>query len=187
MLISLVEAEDIPDVTTVTDTDEGEIDCESVLLTENAVEQVIPQAAGPSDQFILEWTGCLTYEDAMNHSGIIYLHEWDHEPFYWGIARTYFGGSTRALGDRRVSGRYNSGYRHWIEGCLRHGARLYVAKIVSGDDSRIQEVENFLICTHGHVANRRETAILTELVISHRGDIPASVSQIVQNPSNRAA
>ena len=138
-------------------------------------------AVGPAnaaDRFVLRWTRCASYEDAKDHSWIIYLHEWDGRPFYWGIARTYFGGSRRVLGERQVSGRYNQGYRHWIEGCLSHGAKLYVASIAEGDASRIQEVENYLICTFGHEANRRETAVPVELDLIHVGDIPSSVADL---------
>ena len=134
-----------------------------------------PATAEEQDQFTLTWTQCKTYEEAQDHSHITYLHEWNDKPFYWGIARTYFGGSRRALEGKMVSGRYNSGYRHWIEGSLQNGAKLYVASITRGDKSRLQEIENYLICNFGHVANRRETQIVQDLDVSHSGRVPASI------------
>lgn len=176
-LISLESMEIEADI--VIEDDSG-VDEKDKLDAELELKQnsVFPAPAPPrsNDHFKLEWTRCLTYEDAQNFSYIIYLHEWHGEPFYWGIARTYFGGSRRMLGEGIACGRYNSGYRHWIEGSLRHGGRLYVARIIEGDQSRLQEVENYLICSFGHQANRRETAVLQDLSICHSGGVPLTIT-----------
>ena len=72
------------------------------------------------------WKQCKTYADARDYTGVIYLHERDDKPFYWGIAhKSFFGGHMRAHNEGKISGGYNAGYRHWIEGCLQHGAKLY--------------------------------------------------------------
>ena len=125
----------------------------------------------------IHWTRCHTYDEARNASGIIYLHEWDDAPFYWGKAhKSFFGGHKRTHGDLTASGRYNVGYRHWIEGCLRHGAKLYIGKLDGAALGRIDDVEDFLIHTYGHVMNTRLSKSPCTLVIQHEGDIPASIS-----------
>ncbi len=125
----------------------------------------------------ITWQQCKSYEVARNHSRIIYLHEWNEKPFYWGKANnSFFGGHKREHEGLKASGRYNSGYRHWIEGCLRHGAKLYVGKLNGEALAHIDEVENYLIHTYGHVMNTRVKAPPRELVIDHLGVVPASIT-----------
>ena len=131
----------------------------------------------------LTWQLCKTYEEARDHSRVIYLHEWDDKPFYWGKAHnSFFGGHKRQLGDLHASGRYNSGYRHWIEGCLRHGAKLYIGKPDAEALLRLDEVEKFLISTYGHEVNTRVPKAVKPLSIEHRGTIPLAI----QNAAKRA-
>ena len=125
----------------------------------------------------ISWQRCDTYAEARNATGIIYLHEWDDKPFYWGKAhRSFFGGHRRRIGDLLASGRYNSGYRHWIEGCLQHGAKLFIGTPSPDALARIDEVENFLIHTYGHVMNTRVKEPPENLQIEHRGEAPACLS-----------
>lgn len=125
----------------------------------------------------ITWTRCRTYDEAKNMCRVIYLHEWDGQPFYWGKAHeSFFGGHKRTIDDLTASGRYNSGYRHWIEGCLRHGAKLYVGRLSPEALTNIDEVENYLIATYGHVMNTRFTAPLRHLNIQHLGEVPASIA-----------
>lgn len=122
------------------------------------------------------WTRCKTYEDAKNYRGIIYLHEWNDRPFYWGKAhRSCFGGNRRKISGSVANGRYSSGYRHWIEGCLLHGAKLYIGQLCAQALASIDEIEQHLIHTYGHVANRNISLVVPELRISHRGEVPASI------------
>lgn len=72
-----------------------------------------------------------------------------------------------------ASGRYNSGYRHWIEGCLRHGAKLYIGKLDADALDCMDEIENYLIHTHGHVMNTKVIVPQRNLSISHSGDVPS--------------
>lgn len=124
----------------------------------------------------ITWNNCKTYEDARDYSRIIYLHEWDNKPFYWGKAHnSFFGGHKRKKDGLHASGRYNAGYRHWIEGCLRHGAKLYVGVLDEEALAYIDEVENFLIHTYGHVMNTKVDAPVRRLDIQHAGDVPASI------------
>lgn len=124
----------------------------------------------------ISWTRCSSYAEARDHSGIIYLHEWNDKPFYWGKAhQSHFGGHKRELNGLTASGRYNSGYRHWIEGCLRHGAKLYIGRLSQEALLAVNEVENYLIHTYGHEMNTRVRVPPRLLTIEHLGEIPASI------------
>ena len=124
----------------------------------------------------ITWQRCNTYAEARNATGIIYLPEWDDKPFYWGKAhRSFFGGHRRRIGDLLASGRYNSGYRHWIEGCLQHGAKLFIGSLSTDALLHIDEVENFLIHTYGHVMNTKVRVPSSSLQIQHLGQLPACI------------
>jgi hypothetical protein len=124
----------------------------------------------------ITWTACKTYAEARDYSRIIYLHEWDGKPFYWGKAHnSHFGGHKREIDGLEASGRYNSGYRHWIEGCLRHGAKLYVGRLDAEALECIDEVEHYLIRTYGHEVNTRVKDSVRQLAIVHVGDVPDSI------------
>jgi hypothetical protein len=138
----------------------------------------------------ISWLRCATYEDAMDKCRVIYLHEWGDEPFYWGKAHeSFFGGNMRTVGELTASGRYNPGYRHWIEGCLRHGAKLYIGSLDEAALRRIDEVENFLIATYGSVMNTRVTKPAHHLKICHGGDVPAAITRHhqIQSPADENA
>ncbi len=121
----------------------------------------------------IDWKLCSTYEEARDFSRIIYLHVWNDLPFYWGKAHnSFFGGHLRAKDGLKASGRYNSGYRHWIEGCLRHGAQLYIGKLDKEALKNINEIENYLIYTYGHVMNTRIKNPGRDLKIDHIGAKP---------------
>jgi len=125
---------------------------------------------------VIDWVQCESYDDAKNHSRVIYLHEWNGKPFYWGKANnSFFGGHKRKYDGLHASGRYNSGYRHWIEGCLRHGAKLYIGRLDEHERTRIDDIENYLIVTFGHVMNTRIYAVAGDLVVEHKGAIPDSI------------
>lgn len=124
------------------------------------------------------WVRCERYEDARNYSRIIYLHEWHGKPFYWGKAHnSFFGGHKRTQGGLTASGRYNAGYRHWIEGCLRHGGRLYVGRLDEEALRCVDELEKFLIHRYGSEVNSRMEPAAQQLLIQHEGDIPLSISR----------
>jgi hypothetical protein len=126
----------------------------------------------------ITWQRCNTYEDARDLCRGIYLHEWNGEPFYWGKAHnSFFGGGKRRIGDLFASGRYNVGYRHWIEGCLQHGARLYFGQLSALALASIDEVEKYLIHTYGQQMNRRVGPPSRQLELEHCGEIPASVTR----------
>ena len=123
----------------------------------------------------ITWKQCITYEQARDYTGIIYLHEWFDRPFYWGKAhKSFFGGHMRTHEESRMSGRYNAGYRHWIEGCLQHGAKLYIGVLDAEALTAIDAVENLLIDRYPTTMNtRKQTPANFDLV--HMGDIPATI------------
>ncbi|MEZ0483178.1 hypothetical protein [Fibrella aquatica] len=126
---------------------------------------------------IITWKRCSTYKEACDHTGVIYLHEWDGKPFYWGKAhRSFFCGGSRKYEEGKRSGRYNAGYRHWIEGCLQHGAKLYIGKLTAEALAFIDDVENFLICTYPSPPdmNKRKRP-LKIMEVSHEGDVPSFI------------
>ena len=120
---------------------------------------------------------CLNYDSARDFSRVIYLHEWNARAFYWGKAHnSFFGGHKRKIGDLLASGRYNAGYRHWIEGCLQHGGKLYIGKLEPQDVQLINEIEQQLIQKYGHVMNSKIKETTSGIVISHAGDIPECIA-----------
>jgi hypothetical protein len=124
----------------------------------------------------ITWKRCQSYAEAKDFSRIIYLHEWNGQPFYWGKAHeSFFGGHKRKGANLEASGRYNSGYSHWIEGCLRHGGLLYVGQLDKGALAVIDDVEKYLIVTYGHVMNKKGTRYNKTLSIEHHGEIPLSI------------
>lgn len=125
----------------------------------------------------ITWQRCKTYDEAKSQARVIYLHEWSGKPFYWGKAHTtFFGGHKRKLDGRFANPRYAFGYRHWIEGCLRHGAKLYIGKLDEEALRRVDDVENFLIRTYGTVMNMKKLPDnVVPLRIKHCGAVPASL------------
>lgn len=127
----------------------------------------------------INWRKCESYDDASDYRGVIYLHEWDGEPFYWGKAhRSFFGGHRRTRSGVTAAGRYASGYRHWIEGCLRHGARLYIGVLDRSAVERIDEIEQHLISTHPSEMNCRTTSVRNCVVLEHTGDVPLCLGHV---------
>ena len=123
----------------------------------------------------ITWKRCSNYKDACNYTGIIYLHEWNKEPFYWGKAHnSFFGGHKRKHNASQMSGRYNSGYSHWIEGCLQHGAKLYIGELDTEALYSINKVENYLIYTYPSKMNKKKL-IFEELNLIHEGEVPKSI------------
>ena len=117
-----------------------------------------------------------SYEEAKDYFDIIYLHEWNGRPFYWGkVDKSKFGGASKFVGDRRLNARYNPGYKHWIEGCLRHGACLYIGQIEERGEYSLDEIEGFLIAKYPSEMNRRVRAPLTLQQVDHEGEVPISV------------
>lgn len=121
----------------------------------------------------ITWTRCRTYKDAIDALECVYLHEWDGKPYYWGICdRSVFGGNSRTISGQRRQPRYGSSYRHWIDGCLEHGAGLYIGKCEAADGFHLQNVEATLIAEFPSTKNREPGRKVYDIV--HVGDIPSS-------------
>lgn len=124
----------------------------------------------------VEWISCQDYDEAKNYSGVLYLHERDGKPFYWGKAdKSFFGGHKRKYNGLHASGRYNSGYRHWIEGCLRHGAKLYIAKPEENASNLVAKIEKYLIHRYPAVMNTKMNPPSRAMTIEHTGTVPATI------------
>ncbi len=115
----------------------------------------------------ITWRRCLTYAAAAKSQGVVYLHEWNGAPFYWGLADNF-------------GKRYNVGYSHWIEGVLQHGGRLYIGKPDNLGKFKLEDVEYALINKYGSLWNKkRKTTKLQD--ITHAGNVP----ETIQAPSDR--
>jgi hypothetical protein len=135
----------------------------------------------------INWKRCRTYMEAQHYSRIVYLHEWRGKPLYWGKAdNSFFGGTKRTRDGLLASGRYNPGYRHWIDGCLKHGgSRLYIG--IPDEEVRrdVGELEKFLIHKYRSEMNSRVSSPTRQLQIEHEGEIPRSISSF-PNSSSKA-
>jgi hypothetical protein len=88
------------------------------------------------------------------------------------VHNSFFGGHMRTHAGMRASGRYNVGYRHWIEGCQRHGAYLYLGQIQSNDRYTIDEVENYLIYNYPSELNKKRVNVSALITLEHTGGVP---------------
>jgi hypothetical protein len=125
----------------------------------------------------IRWTRCKTYDDAKDYIGVVYLHEWNGSPFYWGICNgSVFGGNTRQIDGMKRNPRYGSSYRHWIEGCLRHGGSLYVGVPEEKLNGKtLQEIENVLIVKYPTTMNSSSRTSSIRHEIKHEGDVPECI------------
>lgn len=123
--------------------------------------------------FHINWERCLTYDEAKDHTEVIYLHAWGDAILYWGKAlNSFFGGSRRLYKSSHRSGRYNTGYSHWIKSVLEHGGSLYIGKIVNGELTDIDAVECYLIKHFPSEYNNRKISLSVNLRLKHSGDVP---------------
>jgi len=124
----------------------------------------------------ITWVQCKSYEEAKNFCDIIYLHQWNDKPFYWGICdNSVFGGNPRTIDDRRRNPRYGPSYRHWIEGCLRHGGTLYIGKPTERESYSLEDIELSLIAQFPSEMNPEVNARIIVQDIEHTGDIPVCI------------
>ena len=122
----------------------------------------------------INWKLYRTYDDAKDCQQAIYLHEWSAKPFYWGmLEKTKFGGNRQTMENGFLNPRYGSSYKHWVEGCLRHGAILYIGTIQDQGNATIEMVEKQLIHDHPLEMNAQEQS--QNLTIKHQGEVPISI------------
>ena len=113
------------------------------------------------------WKKYCSYEDVREVRACVYLHAWAGRAYYVGkLGRSWFGG------------RYGPSYRHWIDGCLEHGAELYVATLPDDNDrSVLDAVESALIDKLRPLKNIRKPGIESDLYLHHVGDIPEQLRE----------
>ena len=122
----------------------------------------------------IDWKLCRTYDDAKDYQQVIYLHEWSGKPFYWGVAnKSKFGGNRQKIENGHLNPRYGSSYKHWIEGCLRHGAILYIGLIDKSSGIELENIEKQLI--HDFPSEMNDIEKSQNIIIEHLGDVPLSV------------
>jgi hypothetical protein len=86
-----------------------------------------------------------------------------------------FGGNPRVIEGAKRQPRYGSSYRHWIEGCLEHGATLYIGKCSADEQFDLELVESTLIAELPSDKNRDAGRKVYDLI--HLGEIPLCVRQ----------
>jgi len=116
----------------------------------------------------VRWKQINSYDEASsNLAKGIYIHDWDNKPYYVGQLK----GSTFGT-------RYNSAYRHWIDGCLKHGARLYIGSIGQSDMEYLDEIENSVIQFLNPSGNRRRKPPSVKLKLAHEGQVPKYLLEV---------
>ena len=131
-------------------------------------------------QITIKWTRCRRYKDAENYQQVVYLHEWNGQPFYWGLCgKTVFGGVKRKVKGVKRNPRYHISYRHWIEGCLLHGGSLYVGKVLRRARISLKEIEQALIAQYPPEMSPKRGTSLKPMTICHTGEVPTSTSGAV--------
>ena len=124
----------------------------------------------------INWTRCNSYQNTINFYGCVYLHEWIGKPFYWGkVDKSVFGGNQRIIGGRRRSARYGPSYRHWIEGCLQHGGRLYIGKVSPNDSITIEQVEMELLRSYPPEIEQKLKEV-PRINLQHHGELPLCIA-----------
>ncbi len=122
----------------------------------------------------VDWKLCKTYNEAKDYKGAIYLHECSDKPFYLGMVdKSKFGGNRKKIGNKYLNPRYGSSYKHWIEGCLRHGANLYIGVIKDTNGHPLKNIEKQLIYDFPSEMNKPEQT--QNISIEHIGDVPLSI------------
>lgn len=124
----------------------------------------------------ITWRRCTAYENAADFRPGLYLFEWDGQQFYWGkIQKSVFGGAAREIDGIQRNPRYALGYKHLIEGALRHGGRLYTGTIEGLDEYiGLGGVEEYLIREFPTPLNESQGGSQA-LDIEHIGDVPECI------------
>ena len=158
-------------------------------------------------EITIQWTECSSYEKAKDFKSCVYIHEWDGSAYYVGLSNYWFGGNQRKLDGKKRSARYSTSYRHWIDGCLERGARLFVGKLRDPKCTAVEyvlevkkykwlpekhdreeviarsialtnkEIEDKLIAQLVPPANRKDKRDHAGLILVHIGDVPEYLKQ----------
>jgi hypothetical protein len=124
----------------------------------------------------IRWKRCRSYDEARSFCGVVYLHEWHDKPFYWGICdKSVFGGTPRPVDGVKRNPRYGISYRHWIDGCLQHGGRLYMGTPTGGAGRSLEDIERTLIAQYPPELNDGGDGRMVIHDIEHSGDVPPCI------------
>ncbi len=119
----------------------------------------------------IKWKQFKSYDSAMGSYECIYLFVSNDQPNYAGICyKSVFGGSKRMVGNRERSPRYGGSYRHFIDGFIAEGGKLYIGKCLRAKPSLIKPIESSLIYYQKPRYNRQ--VLKPAYRLSHKGDIP---------------
>lgn len=78
----------------------------------------------------LDFKRIKSYENSKNFTNAIYIHEIQGKYYYVGkLENCFFGGNTRQDAGAKKSARYCTGYKHWIDGALCSGSKLYMCEL----------------------------------------------------------
>lgn len=111
---------------------------------------------------IIKWKRYNSYDEASSDTSKgIYIHDWQGKPYYVGM----LSGSTFGT-------RYISAYRHWIDGCIEHGARLFIGSVVQTDVEYIESIETIVIQLLNPLKNRIRKLPQAKLHLIHEGQVP---------------
>ncbi|WP_071182565.1 hypothetical protein [Acidithiobacillus ferrivorans] len=131
----------------------------------------------------IRWTLCRSYDDARDFTGVLYLHERDGQPLFWGKAdKSAFGGNPRIIQGLKFSGRYPESYRHWVDACLSLGDRLYIGEIVGNESEdeqsqlKIAEICKFLLMAYPAMYNKPQESA-TYFDLRHTGYVPEVLAE----------
>lgn len=119
-------------------------------------------ASGDGRLVKIKWRRYLSYDEARSDTSKgIYIHEWQHHACYVGkLYKAKFGR------------RYSEGYRHWVDGCLDRGARLFIGAVVPEDPDTLEDIERTLIQMLDPQYNLRRKAPQHNFRIVNVGDVP---------------
>lgn len=81
------------------------------------------------------WERVNSHEIAQSKTEAVYIFDWHDSPYYIGmLGKAKFGGNRQRIQgtNKYLNPRYGSSYRHLVEGCLEHGAKLYFGTFPEG-------------------------------------------------------
>lgn len=112
---------------------------------------------------VIEWKQYTSWVEASSdlNKGL-YIHDWSPTKAY------YVGKLQRATFGRR----YNKGYSHWIDGCIEHGARLFIGSVNQADSKYIESIESTIIQFLKPIKNHMRKLPKDKLHVTHKGQVP---------------
>jgi hypothetical protein len=115
------------------------------------------------------WSKVKSYEETKLRKNCVYIHVWNKSLYYIGKAEnSTFSGEANS--------RYNVAYRHWIDGCLDHGAELYFGSPEAAID--VSTLEETLILAFLPKKNTDISFGILNFGIFSSGAVPEEISTL---------